>query len=234
MISKYPLEWKFNFDLSEIFKDIMEISIIIKNLIKDSLYDKERRIYKKIEKWNVQLEEILESIQEIQKFSIKSIEQRLNIKFRDPNKLIVALFTRTTKNLFLEMKQENSITYYYPNVFKSQILDNLINLGELAEGFATLGDSVLGLVSVHRAWEKGLFKKGDITNEKIKLERNSKLAQLCDDLNLDKYQISLVPGSKNTSQETTNHKKATFFEAITWIYYSENGFESVLSLFNKI
>ena len=132
------------------------------------------------------------------------------------------------------MKEANYAKSIYPNIFNAQNLDHIINFGELAEGFATLGDAVLGLVAIHRAWEKGLFKKGSITDEKIELVRNSKLAQICDDLKLNEYQISVVSESKNNLPNTMNHKKATFFEALIWVYYSENGLERVLSLFNKI
>lgn len=230
----YPLKWNLNFDLNEVFEDIRKIGQVLKELIRDYLYEKERRFYRKLENWNNLIEIILESVQEIQKHSIYAIEKKLDIKFRDRNLLVIALFTRTTKNLFLEMNQEGSLGYKYPNIFSTQILERLINLGELAEGFATLGDAVLGLVAVHRAWEKGLFNKGNITNEKKELEENSKLAQICDDLKLDEYKISVVPESKKALQKTINHKKATLLEAIIWIYYSENGFEKVLSLFKKI
>ena len=230
----YPLEWNFNFNIAEVFDDIQDINLILKEMIKDYPHEKERRFYKKLKNWNDQIDKILDNFHEIQDILINSIEKRLYIKFRDKNLFLIALFTRTTKNLFLEMKQESSLRNNYPNIFTNQILGRLINLSEMAEGFATLGDAVLDLLAGHRAWEKGLYKKGIITDEMNELKRNSILAQICDDLKLDEYKISVVPEIKTALQETVDHRKATFFEAIIWVYYSENGFEKVLSLFKKI
>ena len=128
-------------------------------LIRDYSNEKERKFYRKLEKWNNLLELILEKIREIQEHSIFTIEQRLDIKFRDHDLLVIALFTRTTKNIFLEMNQAGILRNKYPNLFSTQSLERFINLGDFAEGLATLGDAVLGLVAIHRAWEKGLFKK---------------------------------------------------------------------------
>ena len=171
----YPLKWNLDFELNEIIEDIKKIKQTIIELIRDYSDEKERRFYRKIVKWNDLLERILGDIREIQGNSIYAIEKKLNIKFRNRDLLVLTLFTRTTKNLFLELEQEGSLKYKYPNIFSSQKLERLINLGEIAEGLATLGDAVLGLVAVHRAWEKGLFKKGNITSEKIELEENSKI-----------------------------------------------------------
>ena len=230
--AKSLLAWNPKFDLVPIFEDIKNISIAVKEKI-STFEHKERRFFRKLKSWDKDLNKILAQTKKIQKEIIPFIEEKLSIKFRDPNKIILALFTRTTKNIFLEMKQESIIEKEYPHIFTPKKLINLIYLGELAEGLATFGDKVLGLVAAHIAWEKELFKKGDITNEKKKIESNSNLALICKKLKLDNGEVSIVPENKGVKLKAKHHKKATFLEAIIWVYYLENGLEKVLNLFNK-
>jgi 23S rRNA maturation mini-RNase III len=229
----FPLKWIDNFNLTSIFKDIKDISFFIKEEIKNETFGKERREYKKMVEWNDQLEKLIEKLHKIETLTIPSIEYKLNIKFQDPKKVVVALFTRTIKNLFLEMKQDFFFKSKYPSLFNNTKLDRIINLNELAEGLATLGDQVLGLVVVQKAWEKGLYKKEKITDEKKNLVNNSNLAKIYDNLNLDENEVSIESKNQITSQENLIHKKATFLEAIIWVYYLENGLEKVINLLNK-
>jgi dsRNA-specific ribonuclease len=229
----FPLKWIDNFNLTSIFEDIKDISSFIKEEIKNETFGKERRESKKMVEWNDQLEKLIERLHKIETLTIPSIEYKLNIKFQDPKKVVVALFTRTIKNIFLEMKQDFFFRSKYPSLFNNTKLDRIINLNELAEGLATLGDQVLGLVVVQKAWEKGLYKKEKITDEKKNLVNNSNLAKIYDNLNLDENEVSIESKNQIVSQENLIHKKATFLEAIIWVYYLENGLEKTLNLINK-
>lgn len=227
------MEWKFSFDLAKTFDDINQIALLIKQLKRDYPNEKERRAYRKITSWDHQLDLILDSIQRIRTVKIREIEQKLNIEFEDPNKIILALFSKNTKNVFDEIKKDYLIMREHSDILNDEKLTNIINLGELAEGMGTYGDSVLGLVATHIAWEKGLYKKGKITDEKKKLVNNSYLAKICGDLNLDEIKVSSVPESEVGLQKTINHNKGTLFEALIWVYYSEKGFNKVLDLLKK-
>lgn len=230
----FPLEWKFGFNIAKLFEDIKQIALLIKHLKKDYPNEKERRAYKKLNNWDRQLDIILDSIQKLRTVKIREIEQSLKIKFDDPNKIVLALFNKDTKNVFDEIKKDYLIMRDNPDILNDEKLTNLIRLGELAEGMGTFGDSVLGLVAVHIAWDKGLYRKGKITEEKKNLVKNSYLAKLVDDLNLDEIKVSSIPKSEVGLQKTVNHKKGTIFEAIIWVYYSENGLKKVLDLLKKV
>jgi dsRNA-specific ribonuclease len=229
---KYPMKWNLNIDLTTIFEDIETISYLLKEEI--SLFDnKEKKLFKKLVKWDIEIEKILFLIQMIKSKIIPSIQQKLNFEFKDHNKIILALFSKSTKNIFKEMNKERFIKKRHAHILNTDKLNHLASLGEIAEGLATLGDKVLGLAAIHIIWEKGLFKKGDITREKKNLEKNSKLAKIFDDLNLEQAKISIAPKNEGTKIKTINHEKGTIMEAIFWIIYSENGLSNFINILNN-
>ena len=73
-------------------------------MIRDYPYEKERRDYKKLIKWDHQLEIILDSVQRIRTVKIREIEQKLKIKFDqsldslDLNTLNILLIFRVKNN----------------------------------------------------------------------------------------------------------------------------------------
>ena len=227
-----PIKWNLNVDLTMIIDDLEKISQVLKQEI-SSISNREEKRYKKFVSWDENIGKILSQIQNIKLTLIPSIEQKLAIKFLDPNRIILALFTKTTKNIFNEMDQEYRIKLKHPNIFNSEKLKNLAKLGEIAEGLATFGDKALGLAAAHIVWEKGLFKKSDITREKEELIKNSKLALICRELNLYQEKISLGSESEQAKSETINHQKGTLVEAIFWIIYSENGLSKFINILNN-
>ena len=146
--------------------------------------------------------------------------------------MVLALFSTATKNIFQEFTQDIIFKQELPEIFDSHRIDDLIELGEMAEGLATLGDQVVGLAAAHLLWKdispiiavKEDSIKGTITRAKKDLVRNSTLAVLCEKLGLEESQITVYSPNKNST------KMGTLLEALVWVIYTEYGLQKVIDL----
>ncbi len=224
------LEWNLDYDLSAVFSDIETMSLLVKEEIK-SFEATERRFYKKLINWDENLELILSQIRRVRSEIIPTLEHKFSLKFKDVNRVILALFSRTVKNVFLEMEKDSSLKEKYPDMFNVKKIDFFSNLGDLAEGLATYGDQVLGIAAAHVIWEgKGLIPKGEITHDKETLVKNSALYAMFSVLNLGVGQISVKSEDVRTKPKKIHRKTGTYVEALFWVIYSENGLQPVINI----
>lgn len=222
---------KLKSGLSRVFQELSEIFDIIKEDF-SNISDKTTKKSKKLNKWLEMLDNFLLKHENILLNLKPSIEKKFSIKFKNPNLITLALFRPSTKNIFTELNiyfQEE-----HPNFLNIEKLENMSNLGDIAEGLALLGDSALDLAVSHTLWEEGITDKGTITLEKAQMVQNLNLAKYCDDLDLYHNRIHMELNVNDTKLETINHIKATLVEAIIGIIYLEKGVQGVIKFLKKI
>jgi ribonuclease III len=84
-----------------------------------------------------------------------------------------------------------------------------------------LGDNVIKMILADHLFTYSNMDEGDMTNQKITLENNRKLAHLAKELNLENFLIT----SKSV-QNISDNMLADFIESIVGAIYKDGGFET--------
>ena len=134
--------------------------------------------------------------------TVEEIEFALGYNFSDKSLLNRAL---TRKTFALEEKQQNREC-------------------EDQEIFRTLGDAVLKLVLVDKLIKNGVETRGEITKQKIHLEREEKLADISSSLGIGS---SLRMGKGETKQQANKepYVLAETLEAVIGAIYLDGGYD---------
>jgi len=181
------------------------------------------RLLGKVDRWLEQIEEINDKIRYIKKVLTPKLERALDLKIRNREILIAAMFQPSTKNLFLELdiqyRGEN-------NPFNDGGLDALISLSESAKRFALLGDAAISMAVIYHFWQTVSENVGKLTQEKSSIVSNEHMADLCDRWGLYEHRIHFDP--EIPSKGEIQHDKGTLVEAVYGIIQMEYGFEHVL------
>ena len=222
---------KLEYDLTEILEDLSKISTILSDDTKN-FSEKTSKKYKRVKNWKADIDNFILKHDNIQLNLVPSLEKKLSIGFKNPNLITLALFRPSTRNIFAELGiyfQEE-----YPKAFNLDKFEFMSSLGDIADGFALLGDSALDLAVTQEIWEDGIMDKGKITVEKANIVRNLSLAKYCDELDLYNNRIHLESKKSKAKKETILHIKATLVEGIVGIIYMENGIDGVLKILKML
>lgn len=222
---------KLKSNLSRVFQELSEIFDIIKEDLLN-ISDKTSKKSKKLNKWLDMINNFLLKHENIQLNLKTSLEKKFSIKFKNSDLITLALFRPSTKNVFTELSiyfQEE-----HPNFLNIEKLVYMSNLGDIAEGLATLGDRALDLAVLHTLWEEGITDKGTLSLEKEQIVENPNLAIYCDDLDLYTNRIHMEKNVNETKPETIIDIKGTLIEAIIGIIYLEKGVQGVINFLKKI
>ncbi len=185
------------------------------------------RLLNKLDRWLHDIKHIQDSLRRIEADIIPKLEDILNVKFQNKEMVLVAMFQPSTKNIFLELK-----THYRrsdDDPLGQEGFAEMINLSEMAQVLALVGDAVISSAVLQHLWEPHLGDAGKITQKKAKIVSNEHMAQLCDEWKLYEYRIHFDPGTPSKSE--IEHDKGTLLEAIYGIIYIESGkFRSIIEL----
>ncbi len=190
-----------------------------------------RRLLNKLDRWLHDIKHIQDSLRRIEEDLIPKLEDILNVKFQNKEMVLVAMFQPSTKNVFLELE-----THYRrsdDNPLGQDGFAEMINLSEMAQVFALVGDAVISSAVLQHLWEPHLGDAGKITQKKAKIVSNTHMATLCDEWNLYEYRIHFDPGTPSKSE--IDHDKGTLLEAIYGIIYIEVGkFRRIIELVSHL
>ena len=139
-----------------------------------------------------------------------TIEKNLGYSFADKNLLNRAL---TRKAYALEQKQRNQDC-------------------EDQEVFRTLGDAILKAVLVDLLIKSGCKTRDEITNKKIRLEREEGLANMCQDLGIGPFiKLGAGEGKKRANEEPK--VLAETLEALIAAIYLDGGYGASKGVITK-
>jgi dsRNA-specific ribonuclease len=223
--------FKLQFDITEVFKDFLKISTVLKEDI-EKIAEKASKKYKRLSKWRDNLEHFITKHENIQLNLIPSLENSLAIKFIEPNLITLTLFRPSTRNIFIELGKYFQEEHF--DMFKLEKFEFMSELGDIADGLALLGDSALNLAATQEIWEDGILDKGKITIEKAKIVGNLNLARYCDELDLYNNRIHLESKKMQTKIEKIQHIKGTLVEGIIGVIYIENGIDGILKILKML
>ncbi|MHA1137182.1 MAG: ribonuclease III domain-containing protein [Candidatus Thorarchaeota archaeon] len=182
----------------------------------------------KVDRWQEQIHEVKEGIHYIKKKLAPKLEKALDLKIRNKESLLAAMFQPSTKNLFLELE----IQYRgKKNPFDDDSFDDLVSLSENAKKFALLGDAAISMAVIYHLWQMG-DDVGKLTQDKSSIVSNKHMVDLCDRWGLYKHRIHFDP--EIPSKGEIQHDKGTLVEAIYGIVQMEHGFEHVLKNINHL
>jgi dsRNA-specific ribonuclease len=188
------------------------------------------RLHAKMDRWKVQLKEVLAGLEYINQSLVPKLERILNVKIKNVELLQVAMFQPSTKNLFLELET------HYKNEGKDPLgnhgFADLIALSEVAQVIALLGDAVIDMGVLYQLWQPDPSDVGSITQEKSEIVSNEHMADLCDHWGLYEHRIHFDP--EVPSKAEIEHDKGTLIEAIFGIIQMENGFSKVMENINHL
>ena len=169
-----------------------------------------------------------DGIHYIKKKLAPRLEKELDLKIRNKESLLTAMFQPSTKNLFLELE----IQYRgKKNPFDDNSFDDLVSLSENAKRIALLGDAAISMAVIYHLWQSE-DDVGKLTQDKSSIVSNESMANLCDKWGLYTHRIHFDP--ETPSEGEIQHDKGTLVEAIYGIVQMEHGFEHVLSNINHL
>ena len=185
------------------------------------------RLLNKLDRWLHDIKYIQEALKRIEDALIPILQDVLNVKFRNTELFLVAMFQPSTKNIFLELE-----THYRrsdDDPLGQDGFAEMINLSEMAQVLALIGDAVISSAVLQHLWEPHLGDAGKITQRKAEIVSNEHMAKLCDEWGLYEYRIHFDPSTPSKSE--INHDKGTLLEAIYGIIYIESGkFRRIIEL----
>ena len=190
--------------------------------------EKNTRLLGKVDRWQEQLHEVNEGIHYIKKKLAPKLENALDLKIRNNESLLAAMFQPSTKNLFLELEIQYRGKH---NPFDDDSFDDLVSLSENAKRFALLGDAAISMAVIYHLWQME-DDVGKLTQDKSTIVSNKHMADLCDRWGLYKHRIHFDP--ETPSKGEIQHDKGTLVEAIYGIVQMEHGFEHVLKNINHL
>jgi dsRNA-specific ribonuclease len=184
------------------------------------------RLLNKLDRWLHDIKYMQESLLRIEQDLIPMLEDILNVKFQNSELFLVAMFQPSTKNIFLEL--ETQYRRSVNNPLKQEGFAEMINLSEMAQVLALVGDAVISSAVLQHLWEPHLGDAGRITQRKAEIVSNEHMAKLCDKWNLYEYRIHFDPDTPSKSE--IDHDKGTLLEAIYGIIYIEHEYKRVVDL----
>lgn len=195
---------------------------------KNETPENKTRLLGKVDRWEEQIQEINDRIKYIKKTLAPIIEKSFDLKIKNKEALVTALFQPSTKNLFLEIEAEYRGN---ENPFKDNSFNDLVSLSEIAKRLALLGDAAIAMAVIHHLWQSE-DEVGKLTQDKSTIVSNEHLADLCDKWGLYKHRIHFDP--ETPSKGEIQHDKGTLVEAVYGIVQMEHGFEHVLKNINHL
>ncbi|MGY5860183.1 MAG: ribonuclease III domain-containing protein [Candidatus Thorarchaeota archaeon] len=186
------------------------------------------RLLGKVDRWQEQIQEVNDGIHYIKKKLAPKLEKALDLKIRNKESLLTAMFQPSTKNLFLELE----IQYRgKKNPFDDNSFEDLVSLSEIAKRFALLGDAAISMAVIYHLWHMD-DDVGKLTQDKSSIVSNENMVALCDRWGLYEHRIHFDP--EIPSKGEILHDKGTLVEAIYGIIQIERGFEHVLKNINHL
>ncbi|MFO7836394.1 MAG: ribonuclease III domain-containing protein [Candidatus Thorarchaeota archaeon] len=199
---------------------------VIKEIIRDKRRKTPRRNTRTLEKlnhWENSIEYIESKLTDIEGTLGPKLEEELGIDFKDNELLQIAMFQPSTKNIFLEIETEYRYDRNCP--LSRQDFENLVNVPEMAQALALVGDAAIDMSVLHHLWEPTAADVGMLTQRRADIVSNEHLADVCNSWGLYEYRIHFDPSHPSTAE--MQHDKGTLLEAVYGIIYVEYGFEAV-------
>ncbi len=187
------------------------------------------KLLSKIDRWKVQIEEIVTRIGYIKNELTPNLEKILGVKIQNKEFLVTAMFQPSTKNLFLEIQAEYQGE---KNPLSAYDLEHLVSLSEAAKVIALLGDAVISMAVLYHIWQPSVVDVGRLTQRKSNIVSNENMANLCDEWNLYENRIHFDPAVPSRSE--IDHDKGTLVEAVYGIIQMEHGFEKVMKVIDYL
>lgn len=181
------------------------------------------RLLNKINRWRSQIEEIATRIQYIRDELAPDLEKILDLKIRNKEFLLTAMFQPSTKNLFLEIAAEYKRE---DDPIGADDFEHLVSLSEAAKVIALLGDAAVSMAVLYHLWQPNVVDVGKLTQSKADIVSNENMANLCDQWGLYEHRIHFDPAVPSKSE--IDHDKGTLVEAIYGIIQMEHGFQGVM------
>lgn len=197
---------------------------------KEKIPEEHTKNHRKLKNYLDDLQNLIDKISLIKTELLEKLQKILRIEFPTPELLMIALARPSVKNIFDDLKkhfQDSKI-----NPVKIGDYDDLISIGEASKVLALIGDSALDLAAVQLFWDSQLSTVGELSRKRQEIVSNKNLARICDkwklyDYRLKRKQKSQINGLK---EETIEHVKGTFVEAIFGVIYLEFGLEEVFNI----
>jgi len=184
------------------------------------------RLLTKLERWLVDLASIQKGLKRVREKLVPYLEKTLETHFEHKELFQLAMFQPSTKNLFSELETQYRGCENAPLDYGS--FEELINLSEMAQVLALIGDAVVSSAVLQHLWKPHVGDAGKITQRKAEIVSNEHMAKLCDKWGLYKYRIHFDPDTPSRLEE--NHDKGTLVEAVYGIIYIEHEYRRVLKL----
>ena len=184
------------------------------------------KLLTKLERWLVDLALIQEGLKRVREKLVPYLEKTLETHFEHKELFQLAMFQPSTKNLFSELETQYRGCENAPLDYGS--FEELINLSEMAQVLALIGDAVVSSAVLQHLWKPHVGDAGKITQRKAEIVSNEHMAKLCDKWGLYKYRIHFDPDTPSRLEE--NHDKGTLVEAVYGIIYIEHEYRRVLKL----
>ncbi|MFX1481969.1 MAG: ribonuclease III domain-containing protein [Promethearchaeota archaeon] len=184
------------------------------------------RLLSKLERWLEDIKYMQKSMRKIEDVLVPTLQDTLGVEFKTSELFLVAMFQPSTKNLFLELETQYRRSDNDP--LDEYEFAQMINLGEMAEVLALVGDAVISSAVLQHLWEPYLGNAGTITQRKAYIVSNEHMAKLCDKWGLYKYRIHFDPDKPSKSE--MDHDKGTLVEAVYGIIYIDYEYDKVVEL----
>ncbi|TFF92191.1 hypothetical protein EU545_01740 [Candidatus Thorarchaeota archaeon] len=184
---------------------------------------KNTRTLDKLDRWETELDHILEMMRQIELELGPALEENLEVNIAQDELLKIAMFQPSTKNLFLEI--EAHFIRDEPSAVDFDSLNELSMVPEMAKVLALMGDAAISMAILHHLWRPSMKEVGLLTQRRADVVSNENMASLCDEWGLYDYRIHFDPPAEIKSE--MQHIKGTLVEAVYGIIYVRYGFSSV-------
>ncbi len=184
------------------------------------------RLLTKLDRWLIDMEYIQAGLERVRRDLIPELEQVLDLEFADDELIQVAMFQPSTKNIFMEL--ETQYLGSHMDRLGEEGFAMMINLSEMAQVLALVGDAVISSAVIQHLWEEHLGNAGKITQRKAEIVSNENMAKLCDKWGLYKYRIHFDPDKPSKSE--IEHDKGTLIEAVYGIVYIEKEYKRIVEI----
>jgi len=172
------------------------------------------------------MEYIQTGLEKVRRDLVPKLEQILDLEIVDDELIQVAMFQPSTKNIFMELGTQYLGSHADP--LGEEGFAMMINLSEMAQVLALVGDAVISSAVIQHLWEKHLGDAGKITQRKAEIVSNENMARLCDKWGLYEYRIHFDPDKPSKSE--IEHDKGTLIEAVYGIVYIEKEYKRIVEI----
>jgi dsRNA-specific ribonuclease len=166
-----------------------------------------------------ELNHILEQMEKIDKIIIPKLESLFHLQFSTPEMLMLALATKSIRNIFEDLNVHFRDVPNRP--LSEKELAELASSGDAAVVLALIGDAALDLAIVQTLWDSSLSKTGELTEKRKLVASNENLAKYCDEWGLFSSRLYRLQAkrSQDTKEKTIEHVKGTLVESIFGVVY---------------